>query len=692
MKLLTGMMTAGMALACALTCGTARADTAPAPSAEWANKTVPPSVFAQFSMIKQPRLSPDGKWTATTIRMNGEQRLAILPVHPEDGKLQIIATNGEASSDKQDDRQVVGYHWADSNHLIIAFSSRVNLGDGWFDNIRYISFNRTANKITALGWDLAFGPTKELWSSRTGRPHILLQRLPYNIDRDNDASFELIRNPEVIDVDLDTGKYTVVMRQNAAVQDWTADSNGVVRMGQSRDAETGRVSVLYRAGADQPMTMIYNAVPDRYTEHALPDYFLAGSNKAYAVSREDGYAALYEYDLAAMKLGRKVFGVPGYDIEGPAMLSDRTALLGVNYISDRNHWVYFDPRMKDIQASLERIFGAGNVLIATTDAARETIVFRVARLGQAESWYTFDTKMGGIARFAWGNDTLKDAVLNPVSVVQYPTSDGKKIEAVLTMPRHRVGEKNLPLVILPHGGPWARDEADWDPYGWAQALAEQGYVVIQPNYRGSTGYGAAWEKASEQNWGYRMQDDLNDAIPWLAGQGIVDAKRVCMMGLVLWRLCRQPRGRTRRRQISLCDQRSRRARSRRDAALRQELSRPLRREDGHGIGERQSGRCVARPAPEQIFDSHPHYPGREGSARSPCAIARSGRSAQKSRQGRGQGFRLCRAAAQHAQSAARAGPDGSADRDDQVPEGAQPGVIITPRLANVASRGAIKST
>lgn len=503
----------------------------PAPSADWTGKTVPASIFAEFPVIRQPRLSPDGKWIATIIRAGGGQKLAIMPVHSTDGKIEIIASSNEAASDKQDDRLVQNYHWIDPDHLIISFSSRENLGGGWFDNVRYLSYNRITKKSTAIGWDLAFGPTEELWSSHSGPPHMLLQRLPYNAhDTSDNISYELIRNPEVIDVDLDTGKYTVVMKQNAAVQDWTADSDGVVRMGSSRDAETGKVTVLYRPSADQPLKVVYSAVPDRYAQQPLPSVFLSGSDKAYATSRTEGYEALYEYDLKTMKLGPKVFGMPGYDIGGPVLTFDRKALLGVNYTSDRDHWTYFDPRMKDIQAALEKMFGAGNVLIATADAARETVIFRVAQMGQAETWYTFDTKMGVVGRFAYGNEELKDSMLNPVSVVHYPASDGKQIEAILTMPRHKTGQKNLPLVILPHGGPWARDDADWDPYGWAQAIAEQGYVVIQPNYRGSTGYGAAWEKASEHAWGYRMQDDLNDAIPWLAGQGIADPKRVCIFG------------------------------------------------------------------------------------------------------------------------------------------------------------------
>ncbi|WP_298092560.1 alpha/beta fold hydrolase [uncultured Sphingomonas sp.] len=130
-------------------------------------------------------------------------------------------------------------------------------------------------------------------------------------------------------------------------------------------------------------------------------------------------------------------------------------------------------------------------------------------------------------RYAWNNDTLKGRVLSPVSTVHYTARDGTPIEAVLTLPRLRA-PKNLPLIVLPHGGPFARDSEGWD--WWVQYLAELGYAVIQPNYRGSSGYGIDFAKKGEGQWGLKMQDDLDDAIPFLAKQGIADPKRVCMIG------------------------------------------------------------------------------------------------------------------------------------------------------------------
>ena len=502
----------------------------PASSTEWDNKNVPIEVYAQFPMISRPRMTSDGKWIATKVRANGEQVLAIMPVKKGDGKLEIIARDSPAGADNLGARQIASYFWIDPDHLIIQLVSRDNADGQWFDNVRYASYNRLTKQVIPLGWDKAFASTQLLWASHKGKPHVLLQRLVIDSGSTrNGYDTERWSNPEVIDIDVDTGKYTTAMNKNTEVESWVADADGVVRMGSSNDADTGKVKVMYRDGPDQQMRTVFNGVPDRYSGMALPTTFLAGG-KAYAVSRTEGYRALYEYDLSTMKLGKKVFGVEGYDIDDVDTTDDETALSAVSYTKGRAEQFFFDGRLKEIQGLLEETFGKGNVYIATTDAKRETILFKVAAMGQAESWYIFDTVTGGMGRFAYANETLKDAKLNPVSVVHYKASDGKTIEAILTMPRHRAGQKNLPLIVLPHGGPWARDDADWDAYGWAQSLAEMGYVVIQPNYRGSDGYGREWERASEKSWGYRMQDDLNDAIPWLAGQGIVDPKRVCMFG------------------------------------------------------------------------------------------------------------------------------------------------------------------
>ena len=122
---------------------------------------------------------------------------------------------------------------------------------------------------------------------------------------------------------------------------------------------------------------------------------------------------------------------------------------------------------------------------------------------------------------------LESADISPVQPVRFKAADGLPITGYLTLPRGR-DAKNLPLVVFPHGGPAARDEPgnDW----WAQAMASRGYAVLQVNYRGSEGFGRQFLEAGFGEWGRKMQTDLSDGVRYLAAQGIVDPKRVCIVG------------------------------------------------------------------------------------------------------------------------------------------------------------------
>jgi dipeptidyl aminopeptidase/acylaminoacyl peptidase len=127
--------------------------------------------------------------------------------------------------------------------------------------------------------------------------------------------------------------------------------------------------------------------------------------------------------------------------------------------------------------------------------------------------------------------------------VSYAARDGLQIPAYLTLPRG-IEAKQLPLIVMPHGGPFLRDEWGYDT--WVQFLANRGYVVLQPNFRGSTGYGRDFVVKGEGQWGRTMQDDLDDGVKWLVEQGKVDPKRVCIMGgsyggyAALWAAARNP--------------------------------------------------------------------------------------------------------------------------------------------------------
>jgi dipeptidyl aminopeptidase/acylaminoacyl peptidase len=127
--------------------------------------------------------------------------------------------------------------------------------------------------------------------------------------------------------------------------------------------------------------------------------------------------------------------------------------------------------------------------------------------------------------------------------VQYKARDGLEIEAVLTLPPGREA-RNLPIVIMPHGGPWAHDTLDYDY--WAQFVASRGYAVLQPNFRGSTGYGTEFLRKGQGQMGLAMQDDVTDGLAWAVKEGLADPKRACIVGAsyggyaAMWGVAKDP--------------------------------------------------------------------------------------------------------------------------------------------------------
>lgn len=478
-----------------------------------------PEVFGRLPFMQGPEISPNGKLIAAKLRVSGEQYLAIVDLANPSARPAMIAKDG--AFDKLDDVVIDGWEWADDDNLIIQLSSRQEFFGEKYDAVRMIGFNRISGKTTPLAWDGAVSSNRILWKSREGNPRILVERISAQY------GFEGLSMPEVVEVDVLTGRHKIVMKPNPEVSSWFADGNGVVRMGVKSSRDTGKTRILYRSGPDGTMKTVQNARTSRYDDGLVPSIFLKEPDKALVINNASGFSELYELDLKTMALGKKVFSTPGFDIGAAIPNPDGDALEGVYAVDVGSRFHWFDGRLKSVQGILDESFGAGQARIVSADRDRQRLVLSVGGPHQAGAFYLYDTNTGKVTRLAWVNEALKDAKLNPVKTITYKASDGKDIPAVLTLPRGREA-KNLPLIVLPHGGPWARDYERYDH--WAQALADMGYVVVQPNFRGSTGYGKAWTELADGNWGQRMQDDLNDSITALAAQGIVDSKRVCMFG------------------------------------------------------------------------------------------------------------------------------------------------------------------
>jgi dipeptidyl aminopeptidase/acylaminoacyl peptidase len=473
---------------------------------------IPIEHFASLPFLTAPELSPDGTRVAARMAIAGELRLAIIPL--TDVKKTITIGMGE--NDLND------WEWVNNDWLIanIGATEKVQ-GEDWYLT-RTAAVSADGKKLNMLGAKIAAqNAGNVLWMARDGSPHILLamQTSVYS----NDEGFW----PEVRDFDVSTGKSVRVVSSTDKVSSWFADGAGTVRMGVAYNDDRRSYRLLYRDDRTKSFRTVSKARGRGASLGSVPAMFLSEPGKAIAFDDDDGFNALYAFDLTTLKTGEKMFGQPGYDIGGIITDVTGTRIIGVQYTDTRSRIHWFDPVLSGIQAEIDKAVGTRHARITSWSNDFSVLTVMVGGGDRPGAYYVYRPDEGRLRVLAKVNEALGTDALSPVSTVKYKARDGVEISAILTIPKGKAA-KDLPLILMPHGGPFARDDESWD--WWTQFLASRGYAVLQPNYRGSSGYGTAFAEKGEGQWGLAMQDDLVDAVKWATSSGLVDAKRICIVG------------------------------------------------------------------------------------------------------------------------------------------------------------------
>lgn len=472
--------------------------------------------FAAPPFLDGPELSPNGSWFAARLAVKGQQLLTMMPLSRAREKPVFIRLDPEKSD-------IDWWHWVNDDWLLIGFSATIPVGGSKWRVFRAASVSRLTGKIIPLASDAGGQNAADLiWSARDGSPHVLLgvQEEIYSGSREF--------WPEIRDFDVSTGKSHTVLTPRAEIMDYVADASGVVRLGYGYFSESRTARLIYRANGESAFSTLDRANYRKDEKLSVPAAFLANPDKALTISDADGFKTLYELDLRTLERGKKLFGATGFDIGGLVSNPLDDSVVGIHVAENRAriHWI--DPALAQTQAEIDAAVGTGNALITSWDRSMSNLLVKLGGPDQAGAYYVYNRALGGkMTRLAFVDDNLRTRRLAPVSTIHFKARDGLELSAVLTLPKDRAA-KNLPLILLPHGGPQARDVEQWD--WWVQFLAWRGYAVIQPNYRGSTGFGTALVEKGYGEWGLKMQDDLNDAVTHLADAGIADPKRVCIAG------------------------------------------------------------------------------------------------------------------------------------------------------------------
>ena len=469
---------------------------------------VPIEAFAELPEIADAELSPDGTKVAAKMSIAGEQ---VLVVHPLFGGSQAAAL-------RSGNVDLNWWSWVNDDWLAVGIGDeqRVYNEDMYIRGVLGVSADM--KKINKIDRDRSGVEADDvIWIARDGSPKLLLSK---------STGIETLSDwyPSVFDVDVSTGKAKKIVSSVEQVWEWRADGGGNVRFGTMyRDGE--RRGILYRGpeGGKFQRVML-----GKREERSIPEpVIFRKDGSAIAFDDGDGRSAVYELALPSFTLGKKLFSNDRYDIDRVTLNAQRDDIAAFVFTDKRRRREWLDPEFKEIHDALEKTLGSGNAYITSWSRDRKKLLLEIGEPSQAGALYYWNTDGNQMDRIAWNNKILKSRKLSPVSTVEYKARDGTAIEAVLTLPRGRA-HKDLPLIVMPHGGPGARDSEGFD--FWAQFLAEQGYAVIQPNYRGSTGYGKAFLDLGKGQWGLKMQDDLIDAVGWASSQGLADPKRVCIAG------------------------------------------------------------------------------------------------------------------------------------------------------------------
>ena len=340
------------------------------------------------------------------------------------------------------------------------------------------------------------------------------------------------------------GGYQVDLKGELRAREYADFDNGKIFIAQQfRDPDSGQWVELFRSYAkDRSITSIVGFTSD---PHVILISSPQGGDKT----------GIYEYDVKQRKVIEPAFEHKLFEAQ-PRLIFSRSAKdfgrpLGFDYRAEADKTYWLDANMAALAKAADQALGVTTTKVDWTDPGTGLKATIPVESGSNVSFVSWSDDMayvlleksgprqppeyyilsnGKMALLGKARPWIDISALGDTKLVEYPARDGLLIPAFLTLPPSSFGPGPYPTLIEPHGGPWARDDMEWDLAGWIQYFASRGYAVLQPQYRGSEGWGQKLWRAGDGEWGQKMQDDKDDGVKWLIDQKIADPKRVAMFG------------------------------------------------------------------------------------------------------------------------------------------------------------------
>ena len=486
-------------------------------------ETIPITHFSQMPTIAQPSVSPDGSKIASIFNTTDQTQVVISDYGSTELKT-IVALGGEKY-------RIDNIAWANNQRVLVTVSQP------------YVAFGIRVRTTHIYSADLKGESVFELRRNRGGKqtanqfyfesPTLLsvLENDPAHIlvtlrdERDDNYS-------SVFKVNVNTGDFSKYLPNANKIVGWSPDKNGDILLGigvtGQRNDLTKIVYVRKDTNSDWKKVKTFTPYESETFDPVLYD---AESNSIIVLSDHKLHKqALWKFDIATAEFSELLGEAPGtLDVSSAIVESKGNSrkVVGYRYIDNFVKRIFFDKEKLNISSQIESLFAKQGLKATLYDFDESETKYIVSAVSDNSpmKFYLYDKSKQNISYWFSQYPYLEGKKLAYVSAITFKARDGMELKGYLTLPNN---VENAPLVLFPHGGPYARDYQYFDPF--VQMMANQGYAVLQVNFRGSTGFGNKYETAGYHQWGKAMQTDLLDAVDWVKENGYADTSNACIAG------------------------------------------------------------------------------------------------------------------------------------------------------------------
>lgn len=469
-----------------------------------AAKAEPPPTVPMKDFFKNPekasfRISPDGQYISYRAPWKSRMNIFVQKV----GSTEAVQVTTDTI------RDVGGYFWKGDR---ILYSRDIN-GD---ENFIVFSASIDGKDVKALTPEkgVRAGVLDDLDKVPGMEQSVMVQM------NDRDAR---VFDPYVINIVTGERK---AMYDNSKdnYESWITDHNGVIRMATKTDGVN--TTIFYRADDKTPFTPYMTT---GFKDSWSPQMFTFDNTNLIVNHNLNGRdkSAIVEWDLAGKKETKVIAENADYDMGGVSYSKKRKVLTMATWTGAKSERMFLDKETEAMYGKLAPKFNGLEYWVYGEDESETKFLVWAGSDRDPGTYYSYDAATDDLKELAKLRPWINAEHMANMEPITYTSRDGLTIHGYLTLPVGREA-KDLPLVVNPHGGPWARDEWGFNPE--VQLLANRGYAVLQMNFRGSTGYGRKFWEASFKQWGKTMQDDITDGVEWLTKSGKVDPKRVAIYG------------------------------------------------------------------------------------------------------------------------------------------------------------------